>query len=207
MIKAIEIELTSACNARCPICMRTRLIEKGIPVKTEHYTIEDIKQYFGPIDMKDRRVKFCGVLGDPIACPDLYEISEYFLDKQVKHIEVSTNAGLKTTKFWEEYGELSERSNNRLEIHFAIDGVYTNDYRVGVNLDKVWNNVDTYLNAGGFASWQFIIFDYNKDEVPIARTMARDKGMKFITRTAWKNDASAAEQEEVRRKTKNRDYA
>lgn len=207
MMKAIEIELTSACNARCPLCMRTRLIEKGISVQIEHYTIDDIKRYFDPIDMKDMRIKFCGVLGDPIACPDLYEISEYFLEKEVKHIEVSTNAGLKTTKFWEEYGKLSSKSNNRLEIHFAIDGVYTNYYRVGVNLDKVWKNVDTYLDAGGFASWQFIIFDYNKDEVPIARTMARDKGMKFITRTAWKNDATEIEQKEIKRKTENRDYA
>ena len=206
-MKALEIELTSACNARCPLCMRTRLIEKGIPVKKEYYTVDNIKQYFDPIDMKGMRIKFCGVLGDPIACPNLYDITEYFLKKEVKHIEVSTNAGLKTTKFWKEYGELSAGSNNRLEIHFAVDGVYTNDYRVGVNLDKVWTNVDTYLDAGGFASWQFIIFDYNKHEVPIARTMAKDKGMKFITRTAWKNDATEIEQKEIRRKTEDKDYA
>ena len=205
-MKAIEIELTSACNARCPLCMRTRMIEKGIPVEIEHYSIDDIKQYFDPINMKDVRVKLCGVLGDPIACPDLYDISEYFLNKEVKHIEVSTNAGLKTIKFWKEYGELSSRSNNRLEIHFAIDGVQTNDYRVGVNVDKVWKNVDTYLEAGGCASWQFIIFDYNNHEVDTARTMAKDKGMRFITRTAWKNDATEIEQQEIRRKTKDKDY-
>ena len=206
-MKALEIELTSACNARCPLCMRTRMIEKGIPVEIEHYSIDDIKQYFDLIDMKDMRIKLCGVLGDPIACPDLYDITEYFLKRDVKHIEVSTNAGLKTAKFWKEYGELSAGSNNRLEIHFAIDGVYTNDYRVGVNLDKVWSNVDTYIDAGGFASWQFIIFDYNKHEVSLARTMAKDKGMKFITRTAWKNDATEIQQKEIKRIEEDRDYA
>ena len=157
--------------------------------------------------MKGMRVKFCGVLGDPIACPELYEISEYFLDREVKHIEVSTNAGLKTSKWWERYGELSSKSDNRLEIHFAIDGVNTNDYRVGVNLEKVWNNVDTYLNAGGFASWQYIIFKYNEHELDEARTIAKDKGMKFITRTAWKNDVSVVEQNEIKRKAENKDYA
>jgi len=206
-MKALEIELTSACNARCPICMRTRLIEKGIPVKKEHYSLDNIKQYFDPIDMKGMRLKFCGVLGDPIACPELYEISEYLLNREVKHIEVSTNAGLKTSKWWEKYGELSANSDNRLEIHFAIDGVNTNDYRVGVNLEKVWNNVDMYLNAGGFASWQYIIFKYNEHELDEARTIAKDKGMKFITRTAWKNDVSEVEQNEIKRKAENKDYA
>jgi len=99
-----------------------------------------------------------------------------------------------------------QQSQTILEIHFAIDGVQTNDYRVGVNVDKVWKNVDTYLDAGGFASWQFIIFDYNNHEVDIARTMAKDKGMKFITRTAWKNDATEIEQKEIRRKTEDKDY-
>ena len=64
-----------------------------------------------------------------------------------------------------------------------------------------------YLNAGGFASWQYIIFKYNEHELDEARTIAKDKGMKFITRTAWKNDVSEVEQNEIKRKAENKDYA
>jgi hypothetical protein len=37
--------------------------------------------------------------------------------------------------------------------------------------------------------------------------MAKDKGMKFITRTAWKNDATEIQQKEIKRIEEDRDYA
>ena len=37
--------------------------------------------------------------------------------------------------------------------------------------------------------------------------IAKDKGMKFITRTAWKNDVSEIEQADIKRKAENKDYA
>jgi len=205
-VKSIEFELTSACNAYCPECKRTMLAVKGEPVKPRHYNIWEIEKYFDPVDLRGFWIKFCGVLGDPIACPDLYDISKYFLEKGVEHIEVSTNAGLKTMAFWKRYGELSKEYPDRLEIHFAIDGLTSNDYRVGVNLDKVWNNVNTYLDAGGKACWQYIIFDYNKYEVEGARKLSEKKGMPFITRTAWKNDATKDERQEIENMAINRSY-
>jgi molybdenum cofactor biosynthesis enzyme MoaA len=205
-MKSIEIELTSACNARCGSCQRTMMANDGRPVEIRSYTIEEFEQYFDSVDMRGWRIKLCGVLGDPIACKDLYEITEYLLDKEVRFIEVSTNAGLKTKKFWERYGSLSKESDGRLNIHFAIDGVHTNDYRVGVDLKKVWNNVDSYLRHGGYGSWQFIIFDYNKHEVEEARILSKEKGMQFITRTAWKNDSSEKEQQSIYVQSLTQDY-
>lgn len=202
-MKSIEFELTSACNARCNICQRTLMAKKGTPVKIQHYSIEDIERYFDSVDMRGWKLKFCGVLGDPIACPDLYNITEYFIDKGVSHIEVSTNGGLKTKDFWRRYGKLDKTVVN---IHFAIDGVDTNYYRVGVDLKKVWNNVNAYLDSGGTASWQFIIFDYNKHEVEMARKIAKEKGMTFITRTAWKNDTSKNEMKKIYVQSLTKDY-
>ena len=178
----------------------------GRPFEIKSYTIEEFEQYFDPIDMRGWRIKLCGVLGDPIACKDLYEITEYLIHKGVRYIEVSTNAGLKTKKFWKQYGELSKESNGVLDIHFAIDGVNTNDYRVGVDLKKVWNNVNEYLEAGGHACWQFIIFDYNKHEIESARKISKEKGMTFITRTAWKNDTSEKEMKKIYVQSIGKDY-
>ena len=192
-MKSIELELSSACNAYCPMCKRTILADRGYPIKPRHYSISDIKKYFDPIDMKGFWVNLSGVLGDPIACPDLYDISEYFMKKEIEYMVVSTNAGLKTMTFWKRYGELSNKYEDRIDVHFAIDGLTRNDYRVGVNLKKVWNNVNAYLDAGGKAVWQYIIFDYNKHEIEEARKLSKEKGMPFITRTAWKNDTDSSE--------------
>ena len=205
-MKSIELELSSACNAYCPMCKRTILADRGYPIKPRHYSISDIKKYFDPIDMKGFWVNLSGVLGDPIACPDLYDISEYFMKKEIEYMVVSTNAGLKTMTFWKRYGELSNKYEDRIDVHFAIDGLTRNDYRVGVNLKKVWNNVNAYLDAGGKAVWQYIIFDYNKHEIEEARKLSKEKGMPFITRTAWKNDTDSSEKIKIEKIELNKDY-
>ena len=205
-MKSIELELSSACNAYCPMCKRTILADRGYPIKPRHYSISDIKKYFDPIDMKGFWVNLSGVLGDPIACPDLYDISEYFMKKEIEYMVVSTNAGLKTMTFWKRYGELSNKYEDRIDVHFAIDGLTRNDYRVGVNLKKVWNNVNAYLDAGGKAVWQYIIFDYNKHEIEEARKLSKEKGMPFITRTAWKNDTDSSEKIKIENIALNKDY-
>ena len=205
-MKSIELELSSACNAYCPMCKRTILADRGYPIKPRHYSISDIKKYFDPIDMKGFWVNLSGVLGDPIACPDLYDISEYFMKKEIEYMVVSTNAGLKTMTFWKRYGELSNKYEDRIDVHFAIDGLTRNDYRVGVNLKKVWNNVNAYLDAGGKAVWQYIIFDYNKHEIEEARKLSKEKGMPCITRTAWKNDTDSSEKIKIENIALNKDY-
>jgi MoaA/NifB/PqqE/SkfB family radical SAM enzyme len=188
------------------MCKRTILADRGYPIKPRHYSISDIKKYFDPIDMKGFWVNLSGVLGDPIACPDLYDISEYFMKKEIEYMVVSTNAGLKTMTFWKRYGELSNKYEDRIDVHFAIDGLTRNDYRVGVNLKKVWNNVNAYLDAGGKAVWQYIIFDYNKHEIEEARKLSKEKGMPFITRTAWKNDTDSSEKIKIENIALNKDY-
>lgn len=207
LIKKLEIELTSACNAACPLCKRTSILEKGLPLAISSYSIDDIEDMFNDVELTGAKIKMCGVLGDPIACKDLLLITEYFLlEKGVGNIEVSTNAGLKTKKFWNAYGELSALSDGRLELHFAVDGVTRNDYRVGVNLEKVWQNIDTYLEAGGHAIWQYIIFDYNEHELDDARRIAKEKGMIFATRTAWKNTTKKDEYKKVIKQSVERTY-
>lgn len=203
----LEIELTNACNAICESCKRTQLIAGGQPFKIRHLTLDDITDMFLNIDLTGAKIKFCGVLGDPIANKELLEITEYFiLEKNIKHIEVSTNGGLKTSGFWNSYGELSKLSGGKLEVHFAIDGVTRNDYRVNVDLNKAWKNVDAYLESGGKAIWQYIIFDYNKHELTSARKLAKEKGIGFASRTAWRNDASGEEKAKITQQSVERTY-
>ena len=203
--KKIEIELTSACNAGCPDCARTIWINKGDKApkafKIQNVSLDDLEKHFNTWSLREVKIKFCGVLGDPIAHKELLDICEYFiLQKNCLHIEVSTNAGLKTPAYWTELGELSAMSGGRLEMHFAIDGLTTNDYRVNVNLDKVWENVNAYLDGGGHATWQYIIFEYNKHEVDDAHALAKEKGMRFATRKSWRNDAPKKEHYVTRKK-------
>ena len=59
-------------------------------------------------------------------------------------------------------------------------------------MEKVWENVNIYNEAGGHSIWQYIIFDYNEHEIDLARQMAKEKGMKFATRKSWRNNSKFA---------------
>ena len=188
-----EIELSSLCNAKCSGCMRTMLDNKGIDYYKGNISYDEIVKWFKDIDLTQTKFKLCGVLGDPIVNPDLENILEYLLyQKKIKNIEISTNGGLRNEKFWKELAELSLYSDKRMEIHWAIDGVTRNDYRENVDLAKTWMNFNTYLNNGGNLIWQYIEFDYNKDQIPLAQKIAKEKNIKLYIRKSWRNNADAA---------------
>ena len=192
-INIIEIELSSLCNAKCSACMRTMLDHYQKPYYKGNLSLDEIEKWFDNIELKNTKIKMCGVLGDPMINPELKEIIFYFLyQKNVRDIEMSTNGGTRTIDFWKDLGVLSKHSNKRFYIHWAIDGVTRNDYRENVSLEKVWENVDAYHSTGGHSIWQYIIFDYNEKELDSARQLARDKGMKFASRKSWRNNSKFA---------------
>ena len=173
--------------------MRTMLDNKGIDYYKGNISYDEIVKWFTPLELNETKIKLCGVLGDPIINPELEDILDYLLyQKQVKNIEISTNGGIRTKKFWNNMADLSKFSNGRMEVHWAIDGVHTNDYRENVNLNKVWENFNTYTDAGGHSIWQYIEFDYNKHEIPLAHSMAEDANVKLYVRKSWRNNAEQA---------------
>ena len=78
-INIIEIELSSLCNAKCSGCMRTILDNQGKYYYKGNLLLDDIIDWFEPLDISNTKIKMCGVLGDPMINPELYEIIFYFL--------------------------------------------------------------------------------------------------------------------------------
>ena len=78
-INVIEIELSSLCNAKCSACMRTILDKRGKYYYKGNLPLDDIMDWFEPLDISNTKIKMCGVLGDPMINPELYEIIFYFL--------------------------------------------------------------------------------------------------------------------------------
>ena len=166
------------------------LNDEGVFYEKTNITLEDCEKWFSNIDLSDTKIKACGVLGDPIANPELYEILWFFLfDKNIRDLEISTNGGLRSTKWWAEMGLMSKMSEKRMNVHWSVDGATRNDYREGVYLPKVLHNMKSYCENGGKGIWQFIRFDYNKNEESQAREMAKELGMGFASRNSWRNNA------------------
>jgi|688.fasta_scaffold10196_6 MoaA/NifB/PqqE/SkfB family radical SAM enzyme len=188
-LEQIHIELTNACNAACPMCVRFYNNSPNVrpDLEINQITYEKFVKYFPPkIIEKCNLIFFCGVHGDPCVARDTYEICEYI--SQVgpnTAVRIHTNGGMRKPDWWEKMGKLfsnfSNRKNNLWEITFSIDGLEDTNhvYRRNVVWKSLMENVSAYINAGGSASWDYLIFKHNEHQLAEAKEFAEK--MKFRT--------------------------
>lgn len=183
-IKKIEIELSSLCNAKCPGCLRT-MIEGEF--KAQNLEIDSWQKFFNDIDLKDVEIKFCGVLGDPLMHPQLWEISKWFIEKEA-WISISTNAGLGSEGLWQQLGQLSQ-DTNRLYVTFSVDGLSDTNhlYRVNTDFETILKNMKTYASSGGKGNWFFIEFNHNLHQIEEVKRLSQKLGLSFHVRRATRN--------------------
>ena len=196
----LQIELSNYCNAKCPECERAYRPEE---LNNTNLTLEEIKKTFipGQWDSCDT-IHFCGNVDEPTINPEIYEITKYFhmLPKNKATVQISTNGGTRDEKFWREMGELSLSwpgdigDRQHLEVIFAIDGLKDTNhmYRIGVHWDRLVNNYKAYIKAGGNATWQFIVFPWNKHQIQEAEKLAYNEGFTqfLVTENYRVNDRS-----------------
>jgi sulfatase maturation enzyme AslB (radical SAM superfamily) len=196
-VRCFEFEISRLCNARCPLCTRTEILDnpKMEDFTQDYISLEQIKRVFDGYDLKNKHFRFNGAVGDPMTNPDIIPILEYLHGQSSGNntFEIHTNGGLRNTKFWEDMGALTQRvkeKNSVMRVTFAIDGLEDTNhiYRVGVNYKEVINNLKTFIVTGGTAVWAFIVFNHNQHQLEDARAYARALGCSnFITVKAFRN--------------------
>jgi MoaA/NifB/PqqE/SkfB family radical SAM enzyme len=188
-LSQMHIELTNACNAACPMCVRfhhnSPLVRPDLEIG--QITLEKFKKYFPPeILQKCNLILFCGVHGDPCVAKDTLEICEYIMESSSKTaVRMNTNGGMRKADWWAKMGALfSKRTRqsgfNYWQITFSIDGLEDTNhlYRRNVNWKTLMSNVDAFISAGGMASWDYLIFKHNEHQIEEAGALA--KQMKFF---------------------------
>ncbi len=171
----VHLEITTKCNAACPMCLRTVCggeINPQLPLV--ELKLNDIKKIF-PADFLQQldKIFMCGNYGDPVAAQDTLEAFKYFrqINPKIK-LSMFSNASARPASWWQELGQLVD------EVHFAIDGLADTNhlYRRNTNFDVIIRNAKAYIAAGGKAVWDYIVFKHNEHQVEEARALARDLG-------------------------------
>lgn len=175
---SIHVELSSNCQASCPMCARNHHggVENPI-LKVSDITLEEFKMFCPEYVLKQVHViTMCGNFGDPIVNKDLYDIVEYIAvtNPNIK-IDLHTNGSARTTEWW---GKLAKIMPKKHLVQFGIDGLEDTHalYRVGTSFNKIIENAKAFINAGGVARWNFITFKHNEHQLETARQMARELG-------------------------------
>lgn len=189
-INSYEIEITSRCNAACPVCART-MLKSGGKLKVEDLPYDRFVEIFENYNLDGNTFFFCGTIGDAVTHPEILKIFKFLVDKKA-NIDVHTNGGTRNLKFWGELAHLSKYhadiNDRSLNIRWNVDGIETNKiYRVNVDINKVLMNMKTYVECGGKASWYYIVFDWNTEELDKAKEIADSIGIPFYKRQAWRN--------------------
>jgi MoaA/NifB/PqqE/SkfB family radical SAM enzyme len=175
-IEALHVELSSNCQASCPMCARNYhggSVNPILPVKD--IDLESFKQFVPTYFIQQlNTITMCGNFGDPLLNNDLIPIVEYIASNNPTiKIDIHTNGSLRSSKWWKNLA--AALPSNHL-VQFGIDGLEDTHalYRIGTDFNKIIANAKTFINAGGKARWNFITFKHNEHQLELARQMAKD---------------------------------
>jgi MoaA/NifB/PqqE/SkfB family radical SAM enzyme len=176
-IRAIHLEITSKCNARCPMCLRTVCGGEDNPnLPLVELSIDHIKKIFEPRFIKQLdRLYMCGNYGDPLFAQDTLEAYKYFRESNPNiRLDMFTNGSARPEPWWKELAQTIDL------VHFSVDGLEDTNhiYRKGTNFQNILRSMKAYLGAGGVAVWDFIVFKHNEHQVDEARQLSEELGFK-----------------------------
>lgn len=175
----LEFSITSYCQAGCPSCQRTEILkERNSNFIAKHVSLDKIFKVAKNIP-EGTLVSLCGEYGDPVMHPDVFKIIEVFTERDL-FVCIDTNGGLRNEKFYKTLA-----NNKKVNFSFGIDGLdqETNEkYRVGVDFDRAWRNMNTWFSEcklkgrkpGTYGQWNFLIFDFNKHIIEDVYHYAKD---------------------------------
>lgn len=189
-IRRVHIEVTTRCNARCPMCMRNYRgsdYNSGYPIteltlaQFKHILTPDILASIMqspppvngrvPINYNFQGVIFNGNVGDFAVSRDGVEIVEYLVENNV-NVKINTNGSSRTPEWW------ARLASPRVEVGFALDGLADTHslYRLDTDWDKIIENARALIAAGGNAVWRFVPFDHNRHQEQECQRLAKELG-------------------------------
>lgn len=172
-IHFLHIELTTKCNARCPMCMRNyRGVDYNSGYPDAELTLENIQHILTPEVLKTIvHIDFNGNLGDFSVARDGAEIVQYLVSHDID-ITINTNGSLRPKTWWQKL------ASPKVTIGFALDGLADTHalYRQDTNWDRIIENAQAYIAAGGRAIWRFVPFDHNRHQEAECRRLAKEMG-------------------------------
>jgi len=177
-IRQIHLEITEKCQAACPQCPRNL---NGVGINPHltmaELTLEDCQKIFEPEFIKQLTSLFtCGNFGEPCIAQDTVEVYQYFREQNPDiWFGMHTNAGARKKEWWADLAKVFGRKGI---VTFSVDGLEDTNhiYRQNVNWDIVIRSMEAFINAGGRAKWDFIVFEHNEHQIEEARAFSKKLG-------------------------------
>jgi len=185
----IRLEGSSFCNLRCPLCPTTTGEIHRQAVGAGFLRFEDFRKLLD--DNPRLKLVELSNWGEIFLNPALLSVLELAYERGV---ELVANNGVNLNKIRPEVLEGLVRYQFR-SLVCSIDGASQETYsiyRVRGKFDNVIDNIRKinelkrrYNSPFPKLRWKFVVFGHNEHELPVAREMARELGMEFVTMVNW----------------------
>lgn len=159
----VELELTTACNAQCPLCYRNyRSFD-------DHYPRSETRKLQDVIDQLDtfpdlEWIRLVGSVSEPTLYRHFMELVNYIKQRDI-NIEICTNGDTHDDDWWTELSELLTPND---KVYFTICGsnqVTHEYYRKNTSLANILQHARAFRSANKNDYAQCIRFDYNSDDL------------------------------------------
>ena len=179
-VRVLHLEPTSRCNAACPQC--SRFLDDGITIDPSlqlvDLPLETVQRVLSTeFVLQLKKMFMCGNYGDPAASIHTLQIYDWFREINPSiELGMNTNGSLKTASWWSELGTKIYKEKDF--CIFSIDGLQDTNhiYRRNTNFDKIINNAQSFIAAGGRAVWDMLIFKHNEHQVETTKQLAKELG-------------------------------
>ena len=186
-IKALNVEMSSHCNGKCPFCSRDQKIR---PYPGHMLKLDDFQQLPTSLIEQLKWVNFGGNFGDFSTNPDMISVCRYLKTLNPELVlGGDTNGSVQGKSFWQQLGTYFKNGS----MVFSVDGLSDTHalHRIGTNYQKIIENINAFTSSGGVAHWKFIVFAHNEHQIDRACDMAKQIGCKrfFVTPSRDYNDS------------------
>ena len=165
----VELELSTKCNANCPLCYRNyKSFKKHYeqPIRNDERELSEIISQLEKFPNLEY-VRLVGSVSEPTLHSNFLELCSYLKSQKLK-LEICTNGDTHKTEWWYELGKILDDTD---KIYFTICGSNQkihSHYRKNTSLQRILENVSAFQNGNhpnksDYA--QCIKFWYNNDDL------------------------------------------
>lgn len=186
-VQYFQIDHTSRCNLLCLQCSRVHQGTLNPSLSLDELTLNDYENIFAQgLWPQLKEIFFCGNFGDASVSPSFLPALQYLRATRSLNLKLSTNGSAQPAKWWTDLAQIL--TGPRDLVAFSIDGMQSTNsiYRVNSRWEKIMENANAYIAAGGRARWDYIVFSHNEHQIDEARDLAKKMG--FVAFTVKKSN-------------------
>lgn len=179
--RVLHIEPTDVCQAACPACARetdptfNKAVQHRMSLREFKLAVPEKLIY------RLDKAFMCGNYGDPAANETSKSILSYIREVNSSIVlGMNTNGGLQSSYWWADLANVMHKPEDY--VVFSIDGLEDTNhiYRKNVSWERIMRNAATFIESGGNAHWDMLVFKHNEHQVDECEKLAKKMGFKWF---------------------------